>query len=147
MKSWMNCAAVWSAGLLAALCATVAADDKETPAGGLVLVDAKGKEQKLKTWEFTEGTRHLSWLVPVKDKEPEKKNGDAKSDDRRRRPPERGGPPPDGLAARSGSLLCRRDPGRGRASRRLQLPVGLEQREGGGPLGGRVGLAPWGSLT
>ena len=88
MKSWTKCATVWSAGLLAALSMAVAAD-KEAPAGGLVLVDAKGKEQKLKTWEFTEGTRRLSWLVPVKDKEPEKKDGEDKPDDRRRRPPAR----------------------------------------------------------
>ncbi len=89
MKSWTKCAAVWSAGLLAALGVAVAADDKEAAAGSLVLVDAKGKEQKLKTWEFTEGTRRLSWLVPAKDKEPEQKDGKDKAGDRRRRVPAR----------------------------------------------------------
>ena len=31
-----------------------------------VVVDANGKEHKLKTWKFTAGTRHLSWLAPAK---------------------------------------------------------------------------------
>ena len=88
MKSWMKCATVWSAGLLAALSVVVAAD-KEAPAGGLVIIDAKGKEQKLKTWEFTEGTRRLSWLASARDKEPEKKDGKDDSDDRKRRVPAR----------------------------------------------------------
>lgn len=38
----------------------------DTPAGGpLVVVDAVGKEHKLKTWKFTMGTRPLSWLAPA----------------------------------------------------------------------------------
>jgi len=80
MKSWMKCAAVWSAGLFAALGVTVTADDKETLSGGLVIIDAKGKEQKLKTWEFTEGTRRLTWLAPQKDKDPDKKDGEKPGD-------------------------------------------------------------------
>jgi hypothetical protein len=96
MKSWMKCAAVWSAGLLAALGVAVAADDKEKPADGLVIVDAKGKEQKLKTWEFTEGTRRLTWLAPQKDREPDKKDGD-RPGDRTGRAPVR--PKPEGPEA------------------------------------------------
>jgi hypothetical protein len=87
MKSWITCTAFLSAGLLAVLSMASAADDKETPATGLLLVDAKGKEQKLKTWEFTEGTRRLGWLVATKVKESQKKDDEDKVDDRRRRPP------------------------------------------------------------
>lgn len=42
---------------------------KAAEAGALVVVDAAGKEQKLKTWKFTEGTRRLGWLAPAKDTE------------------------------------------------------------------------------
>src|SRR5207249_1237287 len=28
-------------------------------------VDAAGKEQKLKSWKFVAGTRHLGWLAPA----------------------------------------------------------------------------------
>jgi hypothetical protein len=31
----------------------------------LVVIDAAGKEQKLKTWKFTTGIRRLSWLAPA----------------------------------------------------------------------------------
>jgi hypothetical protein len=63
------------AGLLAWF---VAADDpKADPpkADGdpVVVVDAAGKEHKLKTWKFTAGTRHLNWLA-TPDKEPEPKD-------------------------------------------------------------------------
>jgi hypothetical protein len=39
-----------------------AADDK-TPAPGLVVIDNAGKEVKLKSRKFTNGTVHLSWLA------------------------------------------------------------------------------------
>jgi hypothetical protein len=42
------------------------ADDAPKPAEGeLVVIDAAGKEQKLKAWRFVAGTRHLSWLAPA----------------------------------------------------------------------------------
>ena len=46
----------------------VADEDKPKPAepGTLLVLDAAGKEQKLKTWKFTEGVRRLGWLSPVK---------------------------------------------------------------------------------
>jgi hypothetical protein len=49
---------------LLSLC-TAWADDAPKPAdeGTLVVVDAAGKEQKLKTWKFSAGTRRLSWLA------------------------------------------------------------------------------------
>jgi hypothetical protein len=47
----------------------VRAADAEKPAesGTLIVVDANGKEQKLKTWKFTSGTRHLGWLAPLRE--------------------------------------------------------------------------------
>jgi hypothetical protein len=41
------------------------ADDDPKPAepGTLVLIDAAGKELKVKSWKFTGGTRRLSWLA------------------------------------------------------------------------------------
>ena len=57
-------------------------DDKPKPAeaGTLVIIDAAGKEQKLKSWKFKEGTRRLGWLAPIGDK-PEPKDKD-KGDDK-----------------------------------------------------------------
>jgi hypothetical protein len=55
--------------LIAALTVVVAAaEDKPKPAeaGELVVLDAAGKEQKLKTWKFTEGVRRLGWLASAK---------------------------------------------------------------------------------
>ncbi len=51
------------------------ADEPPKPAepGTLVVIDGNGKEQKLKTWKFVQGTRHLSWLAPDA---PEKEPGD-----------------------------------------------------------------------
>ncbi len=46
----------------------------ETPA--LIVIDSAGKEQKVKDWKITTGTRHLSWLAgpaPVADKEAPRK--------------------------------------------------------------------------
>ncbi len=42
------------------------AEDSPKPAepGTLLLIDAAGKEQKLKAWKFTAGVRRLSWLAP-----------------------------------------------------------------------------------
>jgi hypothetical protein len=60
----------------------VAADEAPKPAvpGTLVIIDAAGKEQKLKAWKFTAGTRRLGWLAPAekapageKDKAPPRK--------------------------------------------------------------------------
>lgn len=57
-----------TAGLLLALSgwvlvlgAVLAAD---VPADPLLLIDATGKEQKIKAWKFAVGTRHLTWLAP-----------------------------------------------------------------------------------
>jgi hypothetical protein len=71
-----------AAGLVAVLTALATAADPVPPApeGTLIIIDAAGREQKLKTWEFVAGTRPLSWLVPAappkvdgdKPKEPDK---------------------------------------------------------------------------
>jgi hypothetical protein len=55
------------------------AEDKPKPAepGILIIIDAAGKEQKLKTWKFTEGVRRLGWLAPAKNTD---SGGDAGAD-------------------------------------------------------------------
>jgi hypothetical protein len=92
MKPWNKIATLGSVALLAGLLAlsAPAADkdkkddkekDKEKPAApALVVIDGKGKEQKLKTWQFVAGTRRLNWLAPEvkeestgKDKPPREK--------------------------------------------------------------------------
>jgi hypothetical protein len=57
-----------------------AADPPAT--GPLVIIDANGKEQKIKTWKFVSGTRRLGWLAPdtpekppEPDKDEPRKNG------------------------------------------------------------------------
>jgi hypothetical protein len=67
-------AALWGTGLALVLgAAAVPADDppKAAEPGTLIVVDAAGKEQKLKSWKFVGGTRPLSWLAAA-EKEPEK---------------------------------------------------------------------------
>jgi hypothetical protein len=60
MKPWKMLPA------LALLCAAAFAADPPPPAAtGLVVVDAGGKEQKLKSWKFVAGTRRLGWLAPA----------------------------------------------------------------------------------
>src|SRR5690348_5596235 len=66
MKCWKVLPAV------ALACAAALAADPPPVAPALVVVDANGKEQKLKSWKFVTGTRPLSWLAPAappKDKE------------------------------------------------------------------------------
>jgi len=46
-------------------CAAVVAADPPPAAPALVVVDAGGKEQKLKAWKFVAGTRRLGWLAPA----------------------------------------------------------------------------------
>jgi hypothetical protein len=51
----MACAA-WGLG---------AAGDEPAKDGPLLIVDGAGKEQKIKAWKFSQGTRHLTWLAPA----------------------------------------------------------------------------------
>jgi hypothetical protein len=86
MKTWKLLPALLVAGA-----AVMAADppkaDKadKTDAGSLVVVDAAGKEQKLKSWKFVAGIRHLGWLAPAP-KPDEKDKPDEKPADRPARP-------------------------------------------------------------
>jgi hypothetical protein len=55
-----------------------AGDAPRTPTDLAVLViDAAGKEQKLKSWKFAAGIRHLSWLAPVPAAPPPDEDGKA----------------------------------------------------------------------
>src|SRR5262249_34907077 len=65
-------------------CFALADEDKpkdDTPkpaeAGTLVVIDAKGKEQKLKAWTFEAGTRRLAFLVAGQEAPKPKKRGRA----------------------------------------------------------------------
>ena len=73
MKCCKLIATVAGAGLAAALLwrVALAADGPKPAEGALVVIDAAGKEQKLKAWEFVAGTRRLSWLAPAASKEGE----------------------------------------------------------------------------
>ncbi len=65
--------ALLSAGVLGffAVCISLAdGAPKLADPGPLVVLDSVGKEQKLKTWTYVAGTRHITWLAPT-DKEPE----------------------------------------------------------------------------
>jgi len=93
-----------SASLLFVAALTVvvaAAEDKPKPAGPgtLIVVDAAGKEQKLKTWKFTEGARRLGWLAAAKASEAKDDTGkDKKAAARDKRQPAAG---PEALAIRA----------------------------------------------
>jgi hypothetical protein len=83
LRHWIG--ALLGAGVLSILAASLCfADDppKAAEAGTLLVIDAAGKEQKLKTWNYVAGTRRLAWLAPVdKDPEPPKdKDKDAPKD-------------------------------------------------------------------
>jgi hypothetical protein len=69
MRTSLRIRTLLLAGLAAALGLGVAgADDAPRPVdeGTLVVVDAAGKEQKLKSWKFSAGTRRLGWLADGK---------------------------------------------------------------------------------
>jgi hypothetical protein len=61
------------AGILGCVAAFLCAADEPPKAaepGTLLVIDPAGKEQKLKSWTWVAGTRHLAFLAPA-DKEPE----------------------------------------------------------------------------
>src|SRR5207237_259947 len=62
------------------LCAADAPKPDEQ--GVLVVIDANGKAQNLKSWKFTLGTRHLGWLAPIKDSKGSGSGGDKGSGDK-----------------------------------------------------------------
>jgi hypothetical protein len=68
MKNHFGLAVLFAAAL------SLLAADADTPpkppeAGTLIVLDAAGKEQKLKAWKFTDGVRRLAWLAPAGDVE------------------------------------------------------------------------------
>lgn len=64
-------------GILAGTCLLGAADVPEpAKSGPLVIIDGAGKEQKIKAWKFSLGTRHLTWLAPPVAEKPEPKPKD-----------------------------------------------------------------------
>lgn len=68
--------------LLAALllAASLPADDKAPEGPPMTIIDVAGKQQKIKSWAFTHGTRRLGWLADAADQPPSKEKG-------KRRPP------------------------------------------------------------
>jgi hypothetical protein len=100
MRTRTGVGTLLAAGLAGALGLYVAgADDAPRPAerGTLVVVDARGKEHKLKSWTFKQGTRRLSWLAAAP-KAPAGKKGKEEGDER----PARGSAPagPEALVVR-----------------------------------------------
>ena len=77
MKTRTLLPAVLTLALVAAVHSglTPADEPKAAEPGTLVIVDGAGKEHKLKSWKFTAGIRHLTWLAPVAppEKDPEEK--------------------------------------------------------------------------
>jgi hypothetical protein len=98
-RAWVRVVAAGLVAGLVGLCLAVAADDQPKPAGDgvLVVTDAAGKEQKLKTWKFT-GTRHLAWLAPAKEGEDKPKDSDKpkENDKPKEGEPKKDAPPPRG---------------------------------------------------
>src|ERR1700738_5097195 len=76
--------AMFGVGLLGFVGVCLGLADEAPPAaapGTLVVIDAAGKEQKLKTWIYVAGTRRLAWLAPA-EKEPETKDKDKPDKDK-----------------------------------------------------------------
>src|SRR5262245_13867568 len=66
----MRCVSLLALPLASALLLAVGAapaGEKAGPdnQGTLVVIDANGKELKVKNWKLTKGTKHLSWLAPA----------------------------------------------------------------------------------
>jgi hypothetical protein len=73
---------------LAGLLSLPAADAPEAGKGGILLViDGTGKEQKIKAWKFSQGTRHLTWLAPAQKPGPEPKEEKDPKDNDKKAPP------------------------------------------------------------
>jgi hypothetical protein len=81
MRIILSVATLIGAGVfgLVAVCLSPAADEppKAAAQGSLVVIDPAGKEQKLKTWTWVAGTRHLAFLSAA-DKQPDTSDAPAK---------------------------------------------------------------------
>ena len=65
---------------LTALWATAADEPAKADGDSLVVTDNGGKVHKLKTWKFTVGTRHLTWLAPAEKEADPKDKPDPKEE-------------------------------------------------------------------
>lgn len=65
--------------IVASVCATLAADPPASTSP-IVIVDSGGKEQKVKGWTFSQGTRRLTWLAPAPKDEPKEEPKEDKKD-------------------------------------------------------------------
>jgi hypothetical protein len=84
MKTWMKLGSLLSGILAVALLPCAGADDrkedkkddkKPEAKEGIVIIDARGKENKIKNWEIVAGTRRLGWLAPpLPEEKPEGKD-------------------------------------------------------------------------
>ena len=82
---WTLFLGVAVAGLVAL--AATADEPAKTDGGTLVVTDNGGKEHKLKTWKFTTGTRHLTWLTPAAKEADPKEKPDGKETAQPKAPP------------------------------------------------------------
>src|SRR5438105_151504 len=67
---------------LAAWGATAADEPAKADGEPLIVLDSTGKEQKLKAWKITAGTRHLAWLAPAEKEADPKDKPDPKENPR-----------------------------------------------------------------
>jgi len=91
MRIKQTLAALLGAGCLGfvAVCLSLADEPpKAAEPGSLLVIDPAGKEQKLKTWNYVAGVRHIAFLAPA-DKEPEAPDKDKPAKDKPKKP---GGP-------------------------------------------------------
>src|SRR5262245_11307629 len=101
MKNWMKLGMLLPGFLAVALVLPIAGadekdrkedkkeDKKDEPKEGIIIIDSRGKENKIKSWEIIAGTRRLGWLAPP---EPEKKPQDRPEDKENPDAPPRGKP-------------------------------------------------------
>src|SRR5262245_56968449 len=82
--NWKTFATLLTPALLALLSLPATGDDKkpdENKAGEIIILDAKGKENKLKNWQIVAGTRRLGWLAQDDKDRPNDKEKPADKDE------------------------------------------------------------------
>lgn len=85
--SWKSASILLTSGLLAVVLVLPSAEADEKAPEGILIIDSKGKENKIKGWQIVQGTRRLTWLAPP---EPEKKPEEKPEE----KPNEKDAPPP-----------------------------------------------------
>jgi len=81
-------------------CSVTADEPKKADAPVVIIVDANGKEHKVKGWKITAGTRRLGGLAPADDKEPMPKDPPPQPPKGGKAPPKKGAVGPEALAFR-----------------------------------------------